>query len=75
MREIIADNIKYIRWAAGVLKVIMVINIILGLITFVGSLLLPIGVVLNGSATGTIVGLTVNFGTLMSIAVNVFLHI
>lgn len=68
-----ADNIKYIRWAAGVMKIVMVINIILGLIGFVGSLLVPVGAALNGNATGMVAGFTINFGVLISIVVNAFL--
>jgi uncharacterized membrane protein len=68
-----ANNIKYIRWAAGALKIIMVINIIIGLIGFVGSLAAPVLAAASGSAAGTVVGFSLNIGMLVTIAINAFM--
>ncbi len=68
-----ADNIKYIRWAAGVLKIIMVINIILGLLGFLGGLLIPITAASQGNSGVAGASIFLNLGALITIAVNAFI--
>lgn len=53
MRKVVkmADNIKYIRWAAKVLKVVMVINILIG---FGTMYLTTIAAMIAGTRGGTI---------------------
>lgn len=55
-----ADNIKYIRWAAGLLKIITVFNVIVNMGIFIVSIfggsinfLAPINIIINAFFTYT----------------------
>ena len=68
-----ANNIRYARWAAGVLKIIMVLNVIIGLVVFAASLLFPAAAIAQRNMPGTALGITINFGALITIAIQAFM--
>ncbi len=62
-----ADNIKYLRWAAGVLKIVMVINIILGILGFLGAMLIPVAAASQGHNVAAGASIVINLGALITI--------
>lgn len=57
-----ADNVKYIRWAAKIIKIIMVINLILEFVVFsaafLGALLVSGQTISGGSSLGFTISIT-----------------
>ncbi len=64
-----ADNIKYIQWAAKVLRIIMVINILIGFGTMVASV---VGGVIVLGAGGFVAGLVTILIQFVGILINAF---
>lgn len=68
-----AENIKYIRWAAGVLKIVMIIRVVLGIITFLSTFLIPIAAASQGNNLAAGVSVAINFGALITIVIDAFI--
>lgn len=67
-----ADNVKYIRWAAKVLKVIMVINLILEVVLFLATLL-GSALATSQSTVGASVGFTLSITGIISVIIKAFI--
>ena len=67
------NNIRYIRWAATTLKVVIVINLILGLLAFIATFVFPVAAAVNGNVPATGFGLVINFGALVILIINAFI--
>ena len=71
--QAMAENIKYIRWAAKILRGIMTFNIMFGITSFVSGLFIPVATASRGYALGTSAALLVNFEALVSIFILAFI--